>query len=325
MTQRRLTAFAIIAMLTTACSGPRSTLEIGSKDIPVDIVLGDQNRQPPTAPPGAGPVTGFPGFIGPPGPRPDPGAPPPPADPPQACPLANPLDASELVARKAAPKPPLPGTYRFRNVGTFANGGGVESAYPPEQVRTVEAVEVTPSGYLFSVAASLAGVTTTTRYSVVNESPAPDRGIYITQIVTRFPNGDIEAFTPDQGLLIMPFPPPEYGTGVEDELDRQRGADYRSTGTDPISQTTMVVQARITGKDRANACGKWVDAYDVQVVSGKIVGPTKNIDFSGHYLVAPQYGGVVVQDDLTFSGTENLESFRRHNIATINVVPREPI
>lgn len=324
MKVRTIGTIASIALLTTACAGPRDSVEIGSKDIAVDIVLGDQRPTPPPLPPGSGPVGGFPGFIGPPVPRPEPGAPPPPPPPPEACPIADPNGASKLVALKRAPRPPVPATYRFRNEGAFTLGEGVEITYPPEQTRTVENVTVTSGGYDFDVAATLAGITTTTTYRVINDSPLPDRGIYLIQIVTRFPNGDAEAFTPDRGLLLMPFPPPEFGTNLEDEIDRQRGADYRSTGTDPISQTTMVLHARIVGKDRANACGEWVDAYDIEVEEGKIVGPTKNIDFTGHYLIAPQYGALVVRDDLTFTGTEDFELFESSNVATINAVPLEP-
>lgn len=324
MNVRTICAVASITLLATGCAGPRNTIEIGSKDIPVDIVLGDQRLAPPPLPPGAGPSDGFPGFLGPPAPRPDPGAPPTPAPPPEACPAADPLGAARLVAMKRAPLPPVPATYVFRNAGSFTIGDAAPISYPPEQTRTVANITPTTTGFEFDVAAELAGETTTSRYRVVNDSQLPDRGIYLIQTVKRYANGDVEAFTPDQGLMLMPFPPPEFGTNLEDELDRQRGSDYRSTGTDPISQTTMILRARIVGKDRANACGEWVDAYDIEVLEGKIVSPTQNIDFTGHYLIAPQYGGLVVKDDLSFTGTDDLEPYENRNTATINDVPRGP-
>ncbi len=323
---RRGAGIAALALLLAACA-PGSGIEIGSKDVPVDIVLGDQRPPVRALPPGAGPVTGFPGFIAPPVPRPDPGAPPPPAPPPQECPLASPFDAAKLVARKAAPAAPVPAAYLYRNAGTLKIGEGAATAYPPEQTRTVNNVRVVNAGtYEFDVAVLLAGTTTTTTYHVINAGDTPDRGIYIVGIVTLYPDGDTQAWSPDpdQPLLLMPFPPPEYGSNLEDELDRQRGAEYRSAGTDPLSQTTMALQAQIEGKERANACGEWVDAYSVRVISGKIVGPTQNVDFSGTYLIAPQYGALVVQDNLTFTGTQNDEPFESRNRATINRVPVEP-
>jgi hypothetical protein len=322
---RLIPIIVILTMMLGACAGPRSGIEVGSKDVAVDIVLGDQAQTLAPLPGGGSPVTGFPGFIAPPVPRPEPGAPPPPPPPPQACPLADPLDASKLVALKRAPRPPVPATYLYRNHGTLKVGDGAETAYPPEQTRTVLNVKPDAAGnYEFDVAALLAGVTTTTTYRVLNEGSTPDRGVYIIGTVTRYPNGDTEGFNPDEPILLMPFPPPEYGTNLEDELDRQRGASYRSAGTDPLSQTTMAVEAQVEGKDRANACGEWVDAYSIKIVSGKIVGPLKNIDFTGTYLIAPQYGALVVEDNLTFTGTDDLKNYYSKNRTTINVVPKEP-
>lgn len=323
MTNRAI-AFAVLMVTLAACSGPSSSIEVGSKDVSVDIIMGEQTRPVPPIAPGASPIAGFPGFIAPPVPRLEPGAPPPPADPPQACPIANPLDAAKLVAMKAAPLPPVQARYTYRNEGTIT-AEGVTTAYPPEQVREVRNVRATSQdSFEFDVAATLQGVVTTTTYRVLKDGPTLDRGVYIAAIVTRFPSGDTEAFNPDQPLLLLPFPPPEFGTNLEDEIDRQRGQGYRSTGTDPLSQTTMVVEARVVGKERANACGEWVDAWDVEVTQGRIVGPTKNIEFTGHYLVATQYGGLVVKDNLRFTGTEDLEPVQTRNRATINRVPREP-
>ena len=329
MRARNVCMLVLIALLLSSCAGPRAGIEVGSKDVPVDIVLGDQRQAVPPPPPGSSPVTGFPGFIEPPAPRPEPGAPPPPAPLPQACPLANPLEASKLVALKRAPKPPPAASYRYRNKGTIKVGAGVEQSYPPEATHTVRNIQPDGAGnYTFDVAVLLAGVTTTTTYRVLNTGQTPDRGVYIVATLTSYPDGTSEAFTPDQALLLMPFPPPEYGTNLEDELDRQRGADYRSTGTDPLSQTTMVLEATIEGKDRANACGEWVDAFSIKVVQGKIVGPTKNIDFTGTYLIAPQYGALVVDTNLTFTGTETegtrTDTIESHIHSTINKIPTEP-
>lgn len=316
---------ATLALMGVACSGPADRIEVGSKDVPVDIVLGAPRQIVPAQPPGSDPIGGFPGFISPPIPRPEPGAPPPPAPPPKPCPIADPLSAAKLVAREAAPIPPREGTYTYRNKGTLKVGAGAATAYPPAQLRTVRNIRTTGEGsYEFDVVAVLAGAATTTTYRVLNTGLTPDRGVYIVAIVTERADGRTEAFTPDQPLLLMPFPSPEYGTNLEDEVDRQRGSGYRSSGTDPLSQTTLVVEAKIVGKARANACGEWVDAFDVEVTMGKIVGPTKNIDFTGHYLVATQYGGLIVEDNLTFAGTDNLEPIESRNRATINSVPREP-
>ena len=61
----------------------------------------------------------------------------------------------------------------------------------------------------------------------------------------------------------------------------------------------------------------------MKIVSGRIIGPGKSVEFGGTYLVAPQYGGLIVSDELTFSGTELQRTFRSQNLATINRVPAE--
>ncbi|GAC1422256.1 MAG: hypothetical protein NVSMB57_15520 [Actinomycetota bacterium] len=222
--------------------------------------------------------------------------------------------------------PFAPITYQYRNKGTLLdNGTGNDIPFPPQQTRTVQNVKDIGSGnYEFDVATLLLDVTTTTTFRVVNGGTTPDRGIYIVQVVSKFADARTEAFTPDQPILLMKFPPQEFGTNLEDSLNRQKGSAYESTGTDPLSQTTMLLQATIVGKQRVNACGTWVDSYDVQVLTGKILSPTKNIDFKGHFYVAPQYGGLIVQDDLTFQGTDGTRHVRNSNVSSINIVPHDP-
>lgn len=326
MKTRRTVVAVVCAMAATACAGPGRSLEVGVKDVPVDIVLGAPQQSPVSPPLGAGPITGFPGFIAP--PAPDPGdhggwvINDPPAS---ACPIGNPLDAAQLVARKEAPLPPVEQTYAYRNQGTLKVGDGATTVYPKAEKRTVSTVrKITAGTYEFDVAADLLGTVTTTTYRVINDGATPDRGAYIAGIVTRRADGSAEAFTPDRPLLLLPFPPPEYGTNLEDEIDRQRGTSYTSSGTDPLSQTTMLVEARVVGKERVDACGEWVDAFDVEVTNGRIVGPTKNITFTGHFLVATQYGGLVVEDNLHFVGTDGSKGYESKNRSRINVVPRAP-
>jgi hypothetical protein len=325
---RKVAAALTLVVFTGACAAPRAGLEVGSKDVPVNIVLGRQGDAV-APPPSFTPNPGFPGFIQPPIPRPEPGAPPPAGPILGPCPLANPLDPSELVANRDAPYAPARGTYTYRNAGTLSVGD-VTTEYPDSMTRRVRAVRATGSGtdFEFDVDVTVAGVTTTTTYRALNSGLTPDRGLYIVQVVTPRPEGT-ESFTPDPPILLMPFVSPEYGTNLEDELDRTRGEGYRSQGTDPLSQTTMTLEAKIDGKSRVNACGEWVDAFDVVVTQGQIVGPTKQLTFSGHYIVAPQYGGLVVEDHITMSGTETrpdgmLEPVSSDVRSIIDVVPNKP-
>lgn len=312
---------AALALLAASCA-PSAPLEVGSKQIPVDITLG---RSPAARPPALNPSPGgFPGFLQPPVPRLEPGVVPP-APEPDPCPVANPNDAAHLVARQTAPLPPVEQTYAYRNQGSFQIGDATRTAYPPVTERTVTGVTALEenSNYEFGVAITLAGETTTTTYRVLNSGQTPERGVYIVSIVTERADG-ADAFIPEPPILLMPFPPPELGTNLEDELAGVTGPTYRSSGTDPISQTTMVLEAQITGKVGVDACGEWIDAFDIQIVSGRIVGPSKQITFTGRYRIATQYGALVVADDIELSGMDNFEEISSTNRAHIARVPAEP-
>ena len=315
---RRAALILALALALAAC-GSGGPIDIGSKQIPVDITLGESaGARPPALNPA--PI-GFPGFLQPPIPRPEPGGPRlvPPA---RACPIANPLDASLLVARASAPLAPAEATYPFRNQGSFSVGG-VGTSYPSVTERTVGDVRAVADGvFEFDVSIELLSDTTTTTYRVVDDPDALERGVFITRIITARASG-ADAFVPHRPIQLMPFPPPEFGTNLEDELANLQGQNYRSAGTDPLTQTTMVLEASITGKTRVDACGEWIDAFEVEVVDGRIVGPDKQITFTGRYAIAPQYGGLVIEDDIDLVGTENFQDIESRNRARITVVPKD--
>lgn len=323
-TLRRIAAIGAMVVALAGCSGPKIPLEVDAKQFPVDILLGSQRTPAPPPPAGsdAGPI-GFPGFLQPPAPRPLPGLlPPPDTGPINPCPAANPNDPSLLVARLTA-IPPAPATYVYGNSGTIKTGDAVSVEYPPTTTRTVQNVKPGTDGFDYDVAATVAGATTTTTYRVRTGGQTPDRGISIVQIVTR-DRQRTQSFTPSTPILLLPFPSPEYGTNLEDELDQYRGQRYRSAGTDPISQTTMVLEATLTGKHRVDACGEWIDAFDVEVLTGSIIAPGRQLDFTGHYRIAPQYGTLIVEDDLLMTGTDGGVAVRVQNRSSIRQVPRDP-
>lgn len=328
-TNRIAAAAAVLALALSACGGPNIALEVGSKEIPVDIVFGGKRAAPPPPPAGAdpGPI-GFPGFIQPPPPRLEPGVPPVPGPPPPSCPIANPLDASLLVARLTA-QPPVPATYVYKNEGKL-KAGDASTEYPAVTTHVVQNVQSQPAEEFFDydVVATVAGVATTTTYRVRTGGQAPDRGIYIVQTVRRSPTRT-QAFTPSAPILLLPFPSPEYGTNLEDEIDGYRGQRYRSAGTDPLTQTTMVLEATFIGKTRVDACGEWIDAFEVEVTLGSIVGPGQQLDFTGRFAVAPQYGALIVEDTLHMTGTEDFgtedqQTIEINNRSRITKIPANP-
>ncbi|MCA1840283.1 MAG: hypothetical protein ABR507_02320 [Actinomycetota bacterium] len=320
--------FLGIAMLCSlvglsAC-GPHIPVEIGTKEVAVDIVLGEQNKaEPPLGPSNINlSPLGFPGFIEPAIPRFGTGFVPP--APPPACPVADPQAPAELVAFDSAKKPPLDAVYPYRNSGFFRTQGKGTSDYPPQITRRVHDVVPASNGdYDFMVSIGLGGTETTTSYHVTNNPDSVNRGVFMTQVVTPRENG-FDSFTPSPPITLMPFPAREFGTNLEDETNSLVGRKYRSSGSDASQGTSMVLEAQVDGKSLIDACGHHLDAWDIEVTTGQIVGPGKDLQFTGHYFLATEYGALVVKDDLRFSGTDGLDSVTINNISTIDVLPKEP-
>ena len=326
MSRAKAIVLLALVLFLPACAGPRIPIQIGTKEIPVDIILGEQNKvELPLLPTGSNlsPI-GFPGFIQPPIPRKNAGTgfvPPPPAPP---CPLADPQAPAESVAHDSAPKPPRDASYPYRNSGFFRTEGKGTSAYPPQIVRRVHDVVVASNGdFDFQVSIGLAGTETTTSYHVTNNPDSVNRGVFMTQVITPRENG-FDSFTPSPPVLLMPFPSREFGTNLEDETNSVVGRKYRSSGSDAGHGTSMVLEAQINGHYFVDACGKHLDSWDVEVTNGQIVGPGKNLSFTGHYYVGTEYGGLVLKDDLRFSGIDGTDNVTVNNTSTINQVPLDP-
>lgn len=319
-----LAAVVVLALLASACGGPEDPFEVGTREFPVDILLGEQQTPAPPAPVRSNPTpVAFPGFVEPPAHRPEPGAPPPVREgPPTAdCPAAHPFEAALLAAGPFARQPPVVASYTFRNNGYLEVAGAERIDFPSRTTRAVTEVRALEGqdNYAYDLEAEVGGPLTTTTYRVVNSGDTPDRGLYIARVRT----GD-DVFTPQPPVLLLPFPPPELGTQLEDEAQQAAGQEYRSAGTDPSTRTTLAIEARVDGKERVDACGEWVDAWRVEVIAGRIVGPGKDLRFTGAVNVATQYGALVVQDDLHMEGTDGLDEVTIRNRASINEVPRGP-
>ncbi|HVE92499.1 MAG TPA: hypothetical protein VNE62_09415 [Actinomycetota bacterium] len=322
---RLLALAAAGALLASGCA--KSDFRVGTREFAQDIILGDQSKSPAPAPvPGSNPVpVGFPSFLQPVPPRVlTPGALPVATRPPKLrgpCPAADPNDAALLAAGNRSPLPPKAGSYTFRNApGGFTQTGAARTALPELSRRTVSDIRQGGQSFEYDVAETLGDATTTNRFEVRNDGPTPERGLYLVRTTS-----GRDVFQPRPRILIMPFPPPEFGTNLEDEAAQTAGPTFRSAGTDPEHQVTMALEGRLNPeKDRVDACGEWVDAINVVITSGRIVAPGKDVTFKGRYGVATQYGGLIVRDEIEQSGTEGLTPVSRKNTATIAEVPREP-
>lgn len=315
---------AAILLALTGCAGPRNPIEVSVKQVSGDITFGA-----PTAAPVAvgarGPAPrlnptplGFP-TIGQPAPplpvapsaRPAAPTAPPTLDP---CPAANRLQAAVRPATNSISGPPAQVLLPYRNEGVAEvteNGKTQKVAYPTLTQRRVSSARNPDDTYGFSVAEDLSGTTTTTTYFV-----DPKAGLYITGIVTTLPDGSSDSFVPvnPRSLMLLPLP--------------VTPAAFSSVGVDPLSQTSVSFDGKVSGKVRVDACGIPLDAWEVKVTNGRTTSPGKQLDFVASYAIGTQYGGLSLRDDLQIGcltdvsvDCDNGRRLAARNVATTNTEP----
>lgn len=336
-TRRRLVALAgALALLTAACGGT-PTRPIGIKEYPGDVVFGDQAAPPtPTVPPFAEPAPAFPGFIVPPAPRQlagDPGLTVPASSGPTttvrpaACPEDDPLAVPEREAFVSVTARPKAQTIPYRVRGTVT-AAGTTLPLPVEATHRVGAPTNIgdPSVFRFDVAVRQGADETVTTYQVdqrsggaavsgtANNPTVAADSVSIVQIRSASQVAT-DAFTPSAPIRILPLPP-------------VRGDRFSGTGTDPLHGTSMTVFGLIRGKTRVNACGTPLEAWLVEVGADPQTGqpssirsPDKNLVITGTYAVATQFGGLIIADDLTLTGTDRGRQVTIKQSSTTNRVP----
>lgn len=348
--RRLLTALVAFAVVGSACSGPREPVEVSVREFPTDVTLGAQGVAETPAPPqqSVGTPAGPALVIRPPEPRRQTGQSQSAAAPSGPCPAAHPFDAPRHEAPSRATNAPTAATYRHRNTGTFeyrqgsATNAGVLPAQSSRTIKEVQRLGTQPnSPYRFKIAENLAGISTTTTYHVNPESNIPgEAGLFIAGIETVRSNGPSEVFSPQPMIKIFEFP-------------AMANLNWKSSGADPTSRSTMTIQGRIgvetpdggdagtepdiLARARVDACGEVVDAWLVEIggpsdtakpnpAGGTIIGPgVKNLRLKAIYAIATQFGAFSVYDKYEITGTEaNGQTVKLVNEATISEYPKLP-
>lgn len=115
----------------------------------------------------------------------------------------------------------------------------------------------------------------------------PDRGVAITGIETLDSQGNtVSEFNPSTPVLILPLP---VSTNEE----------YQSVGVDPRTGNTLVHRAHVLARERVDACGEVVDGWAVE--AEQTTSDENAPVVSYRYLVAPQYGGLIISEKLNYS------------------------
>ena len=327
MVSRRtqLLLIAALAAMSAGCGAPESPLSMGFKEVPSDVILGDQT--PPTAPavPGADrPASVFPlppSVVALPPPRFDPVERPAPLPPPApSCATADPLQAPGLEAPSTIDAPPADAAYLYRNSGNYDVSGthARKGSFPPRSNRAVKTTFRSDDGRVFdfTVSEMLAGITTTTTYRVVRAGDvgsAPEgtaeAGFYIRQIESTNIFGERSTFTPTPQLRLAALP-------------LVRGGRVEARGVDPTTATAMSFVSTVSGKARVDACGEPLDSFTLELTEGRLLGPEQDLQFAATYAVGTQFGGLVLRDTVAFTGTDGDEGVSRRNTSTISQVPR---
>jgi hypothetical protein len=335
---RPLLAAIVVSGMVSAC-GPTAPLEVAMREYPSSVDYGSAvTPAPSTAPPTSVPA-------------PEPAPAPVPAQPqlqlpqassapavvvvitaPAVCPAAGPLDPAVQPATPESTSAPQAATYDWRVSGSLTAAGSAPKPFPAkatEQVTNVTSAVASSSGsYTFDVVDSAAGLdgtqTVTTSYEIVPEPAGGEvsgvattqaSGIYITKVTTTnaVAGAAPTTFVPTPPILYLPFP-----------ADLNPAPSWQVNSAD--GATVEQYSAQIKGHGRVDACGKVLDAWHVQITGGSITSPTENLQLSGDYFVGTEYGGIPLEDALTYKGTATTggPTITSTSTRTSDVVPEAP-
>jgi hypothetical protein len=301
---------AILALALTAACGPSVPLNLAVQEVPLGILLGAAPASGPAAvryvlP---APVT-LPFFL-------PPGAAPLPSPPPSPCPSAPPGTDPLVPASPDLLGDPKPGVYLQRTDGAWQPDVTKPdaTAFPVTGARTLTKptpVLANQSEYTYSATDTVGGSDgqerVETDFLVVPANPTESApagqvvsqaaGMFITKITWTDPKGNVTAFSPTTPVTYLNLPVTV-------------GTSWTTSGTDPLTQTTLQLSAAIeaspethgTGRYRVDACGQVFDTWEVHA-TGTLVSPTENLTLDWHYDVATQFGGLELRHTLKETGT----------------------
>ena len=321
MRSRLLAAVAAsLALGTTGCAGPKPQIDYAGKAVPINVAFGK-----PPAPKGASPVPGTvlapaPGGVGVVplvpgislGPSvSDTAAPTAPPAPVVACPAQDPFKFPRREATNLVTTSVPEGAFPFRINGSFTVNGK-KTPYTQIFVETVKRLEPDPAGRSrFTVQYTLLGVPYTLTYSVTAPSdPALPGEVGLASIVRDSTDGSGASFTPAKPLRLL-------------QLRAEAGVSWTDATADALSGSSATVNGSIIGKAKVNACGQPVEAWKTQV-SQRIVTPGQDVTATRTLYFSTGYGGLLVGEEVSYSGTAGGDTISGASTSTINVDPGAP-
>lgn len=301
----------VLALTTAACGGPQPELSFGGKSVPVNVSFGKPAADDPRAetPFVLAPVLGGVGVV--PVAEPKPKRAPridelPPLAPSTGCGPEDARITPEAEATRELSQAPVPaGEYPYR---LEAKVDGKE--YKGDFVRTVSDLGPSAGGAIrsFSVKTTALGVTQEWVYETRATLDRVPGMVGLRSVSTSGQGIDGNpSFSGAKAVTLLP-------------LDASAAATFEDATTDPRTATTFKVSGRVVGKDQVWACGANIDAWQVAITQ-EVVTPLQRISAEITYWIATQYGGMVVQESVAWTGTAGLTPVDGYYTATINKVP----
>lgn len=290
MTRLRVAVAAASLLALTGC-GPTNHPHLDIRNFTTDVIYGGQNKPVPALP-NASLEPGFPSFIQPAMPV-TPG--PPRRRVAEACPQAAFSVEPAIKPTTSIVAPPVKATYVYRQSGDITFGKqrsqplqrGFRAVDKPvdhgDGTMTYDVADVQPDQ----------GVTVTQYLIDQRTGLAEYDGVFIVQVVNQLPDGSIDQFAPATPIRILPLPVPPADDAT---------AFWESAGTDGVHNVTMQLQGALsTVPGRVDACGAVLGGIEVNA-SGRIFSPTKNVTFGTTYVIATQFGGLSIFENLKIDG-----------------------
>jgi hypothetical protein len=319
--RRQLAIAVVVAFLgTTGCAGPNPRVDYAGKAVPINVAFGkppaDKKASPAPgtvlapAPSGVGVVPLVPGIsFGPPGtPVPIASSAPPVV---ASCPGQDPFKFPRREATNVVDQQVPEGQFPYRITGSYTVNGK-KTPYSAVVPETVKRLEPDAAGRnRFTVQYTLLGIPYTLTYVV---TPPPDPNVpgevALASIVQDGPAGSGASFMPAKPLRLL-------------QLRAEKGVSWADATTDPLSASSATVNGSIAGKARVNACGQPVEAWQSQV-SQRIITPGQDVTATRTLYFATGYGGLLVGEQVSYTGTAGGDTVAGQSTATINVDPGAP-
>lgn len=330
------TAVAVAMVVATACGGPPQQLHFGGKAVPINVAFGGPALGDPrlstgptidvAAPAGLGVVpvptssparqgataTTAPRAGAPASTQPLPGA----ARPqPTPCadrdPLVFPRTEADNQVRTDAPR----GTFVYRLTGATSGPTGTGP------FRAEVAHQIAPIGIAADGTRTFSDTFTSDRVkSVATYKARASDGVAVAG--QGVDNGEVELVsltsTPEGGTTSSLAPS---GSGLRFlQLRASDGVAWRDSAVDAASSSTATIDAKIVSRAVINACGQPVAAWQVAATQTTVT-PSENITATVTRWIATQYGGIVVQEEVSYRGTKNGVAVEGRYLSTISRDP----